>query len=93
MRFPLHIVGFRGLPHAFLCPSFRQGLTRSELQSKFDWLYSLIKSRGGDVSGVETKRRDTVVQRGLTLLGALVTEQRKDFFLPTIFQRSRCEFP
>ena len=35
--------------------AFRQGLTLTELQSKFDWLYELIKSRGGSVRGVEAQ--------------------------------------
>eukprot|EP00750_Incisomonas_marina_P014133 INCI17608.4.p1 GENE.INCI17608.4~~INCI17608.4.p1 ORF type:complete len:1235 (+),score=194.75 INCI17608.4:93-3707(+) len=70
--------------------AFRQGLTLTELQSKFDWLYELIKSRGGSVRGVEAQRRDNVLRRSLKLLGELVHEQRKDFFIPTIFQRQSC---
>jgi len=36
------------------------------------------------------QRRDNVIRRAIKLLGELVTEQRKDFFRPTIFQRQSC---
>ena len=37
--------------------AYRHGLTLTELQDKFDWLYNVIKSHGGVVRGVESKVR------------------------------------
>ena len=41
-----------------------------------------------NIDMVHVQCRKDVVRRAIKLLGNLVTEQRRDFFIPTIFQRA-----
>jgi len=72
---------------ATLLLQYRQGITRSQLVTKFAWLRQEIEARGGYVFGVEMESVDAVVDDSLALLKDVLNMSHSSVYQPAIASR------
>ncbi len=77
---PTHLV-------ATLMLQYRQGITRSQLLAKFDWLRKELLQRGGYVYGCEMDRTETLVDDSLKYLSDVVHRNHSNVYEPAITAR------